>query len=102
LVKAAGTKTNANGNKTLKFYYGSTSVTFHPAVNDTTDWFFEATILFEAYNAQRIYWAGNLILRQYDTAAEDMSAADTTIKITGECAHASDVITQTMWVVESF
>ena len=101
-IKAAGTKTNSNGNKTLKFYYGLTSVTFSPASNDADDWFFEGTILFEDYNSQRIYWAGALAIRQYDTASEDMNAGDVTLKLTGECVNASDTVTQTMGIIETF
>ncbi len=101
-VFAAGTKTGTNGNKTLKFYFGATSVTFHNAANNADDWRFEATIFNTATNAQRISWVayGTIVIMQgYDTAAIDTTAS-VSIKITGECAHASDVITQTMWLIE--
>ena len=101
-ITGAGTKTNSNGNKTLKFYFGSTSVTFNAAANDTNDWRFEGMILFESSDAQRITWNGSGLTHQYDTSSEDITSGDITIKVTGECAHASDVITQTMWVVETF
>lgn len=103
-VRAVGTKTGGNGNKTIKFYFGSTSITVHPANNNAHDWQFEADIFNTALNAQRIRWQfidGDRDVMShyagYETGTEDTSAA-VTIKMTGECAHASDTITQTMWI----
>ena len=102
-VFAAGTKTGAGGNKTLKFYFGATSVTFHAAANNTNDWRFEAYVYNTgATNTQGISWVGYdgaTILQGYDTAAIDTTAA-VTMKITGECASAADTITQTLLLVE--
>jgi len=39
------------------------------------------------------------ILSGYDTSAID-TTSNATLKLTGECSHADDVITQTMWIVE--
>ena len=99
-VLAAGVKANSNGNKTIKFYFGATTFTVFPATNDTADWAFEATILFEDYNSQRIYWMGGGSVEQYHVGTEDMSAGSVEIKITGECANAGDTVTQTMWLLK--
>jgi hypothetical protein len=102
-IFAAGTKSGAGGNKTLKFYFGATAITFHAAANNENPWRFEAYI----YNtnnasAQGISWIGydgNTILQGYDTATVDTSAP-VTMKITGECTNGADTITQTLWLVE--
>lgn len=102
-VRAAGTKTNANGNKTIKFYLGATSWTVFPAANDVLSWAIEAEIYTTASNAQQIllkgYQNNTLVYAQPVTAAIDLTAT-ATMKVTGECANASDVITQTLWEVE--
>jgi hypothetical protein len=101
-VFAAGTKTNTNGNKTLNLYWGSGEYEFHAPASDENDWRLEAEIYNTAAAAQRISWKGwngATMLQGYETATEDTTGA-ITVKITGECAHASDVITQTMWKVE--
>lgn len=100
---AAGTKTNANGNKTVKLHVGSTAITVIAAANDVLDWRVEFTIENTAFNVQRISWVsynGAAMLSGYDTATEDTDAGTLTVKITGECANASDIVTQTMWHVE--
>ncbi len=105
-ITAAGTKTNLNGNKTLKMYFGTKSWTFGTATNDANDWRCEAMVFNAgATNTQRVTWIGShdstLIppLSGYETATED-TTADVIIKCTGECANASDTITQTMLIVE--
>jgi hypothetical protein len=101
-ITAAGTKAGANGNKTLKFYFGATAVTFHAAANNTNDWRFEAVIFNTATNKQVISWIGHdgaTPLQGYDTAAIDTTAA-VTVKITGECADGGDKITSQMFYIE--
>ena len=101
-ITASGTKTGAGGNKTLKFFFGITSVTFHAAANSTNDWRFEAVIFNTATNAQVITWIGHdgaTPLQGYDTAAID-TTADVIVKITGECANAGDTITQKIFSIE--
>lgn len=101
-VTAAGTKTGANDNKTIKFYFGATAITFHAAANNTNDWKFEATIFNTATNSQQISWTGwdgATPLQGYDTASID-TTADVTIKVTGECANAGDAILQKIFYVE--
>lgn len=109
-VHAAGTKTNANGNKTLKFYYGASTFTFVPAVNNALDWTLDVTIVQTAAAVQIVSWkstqsdsttAGNtLVLSGVEAWTEDTSSDDVTVKITGECAHSSDVITKKIFIME--
>jgi hypothetical protein len=108
-VHAAGTKTNANGNKTLKFYYGASTFTFVPAVNNVLDWTLDVTIVQTAASVQIVSWkstqsdsttAGNtLVLSGVEAWTEDTSSA-ITIKLTGECANDSDVITKKIFMLE--
>lgn len=106
-ITAFGTKTNANSeNKTLKFYFGSTAVTFHAAAADANDWRFVAEITnYRDDTNQIISWVGmngTTLLQGSDTASEDTTAGDITIKITGECATGTDAISQQALIVEAF
>jgi len=100
-IFAAGTKTGAAGNKTIKLYFGTTSWTVHPAANNELNWTLEAEIWNTAADAQRgwiRFWNDDtLVYADYITAAEDTSAGTFVIKLTGECADAGDTITQTMF-----
>ncbi len=101
-VIAAGTKSESNGNKTLKFYFGDVEIDFHAAANNTNDWRLEVNIFNVTAAIQRITWVGYdgaTPLTGYEAGTVDTSA-DVTMKVTGECAHADDTITQTMWIVE--
>ena len=103
-IIAAGTKTGGAGNKTIKFYFGSTAVTFNAAANDTNDWRFQGEIIATTNTAQRFTWVGfngTTITQGYDTASETLTSG-VTIKLTGECADAGDTITQTIFLVEKF
>lgn len=102
-IRAAGTKTNSNGNKTIKLHFGGTAWTFNAAANDTNDWSVDAEVWNIAVNSQRVRvlgWNGTTPYHDYGLASEATQSGDITIKITGECANASDVITQTMWTIE--
>ena len=107
-IIAAGTKTGANGDKTIKLHWGTSSWTVCAAANNQNDWRVEAIIFNTAVNAQRISWIGwdgATPLQGYETATIITCkmagwAADPIVKITGECADAGDTITQTMWIVE--
>ena len=108
-VTAAGIKTGANGNKTLKFHIGSSSLTFNAAANDVVDWVFKADIPFYAPTAASdsyyVIWMGfngATPLTGYEYWAEDNTAGAVTMKITGECADGGDVITQNTWMVEFY
>ena len=98
----AGTKTNANGNKTLKLHLGGSSWTIHPASNNEAEWFVEACIFNSATASQRIsiVASGTSTTSDYAASAIVDTAVDVTLKITGECADVNDIITQTLWFVE--
>jgi hypothetical protein len=101
-VTASGTKTGAGGNKTIKFYFGASSLTFHAAANNTNDWRFEAFIDNFATNGQTVTWIGwdgTTPLQGQEVFAID-TTANVTMKITGECADAGDTIVQYIWNVE--
>jgi hypothetical protein len=98
-IEASGTKENANGNKTIKLYFGSQSYTVHAAANNQNDWYVKARIGQLTTASQVITWEGwdgTTPLKGFETATED-STADIIVKLTGECAHGSDTITQRMW-----
>jgi hypothetical protein len=102
-VRAGGAKTGTNGNKTLKFYWGSdTPLTFHPAANDEIDWQFEATIQMYDKDTHRCIWKGFhvSITHGYTIFNDDLDLGDIEIKITGECADAGDVINCQYFEVE--
>ena len=103
-ILAAGTITGANDTKTIKLYFGTSSKTIiSAAAGDETKWEIEAEIFNTATNAQRIRWRGQesdgTLTSGYEAVSVD-TTANVTLKLTGECANASDTITQTMWIVE--
>lgn len=104
-VRATGTKTNANGNKTIKFHLGASNWTVFPAANDVLDWAFEADIYTSASNAQtlflKFYQNGALTYAAPVTAAIDLVGTSPVMKLTGEAANGADVITQTSFIVEA-
>lgn len=104
-IKAVGTISGTNNTKIIKLHFGSTSWTVVSAASgDVTDWQIEAEIFFTAAATQRIVWkaleSDGTILSGYETATEDLGSGDITCKLTGECANASDTITQTIWTVK--
>ncbi len=109
-IKAAGIKTGGGGNKTLKMYFGTSSFTFNVAANDTNDWRLECEMRFLDNGTggcaeQYLTWIGlngTTLLQGWENWTQDMTAGDITLKVTGECANAGDLITQTMWMVETF
>lgn len=108
-VVASGKKTGTSDDKILKFYFGSTSLTFNASNNDEEDWAFYANILFKDPNVQDITWhggrTGSYSNAQAETWYEDLSAGDITMKITAECLddpNANDFVVQHMWIVESY
>jgi parallel beta-helix repeat protein len=104
-VTGAGTKTGGNGNKTIKFYLGTGTFTFNVAANDTNDWRVQVEILLRTSNSQYVTWTGwngTTITQGHETWTQDLGAASKDLKITGECAHADDVINNLVWLVETF
>jgi hypothetical protein len=103
-IKAAGTKTGAAGNKTVKLYFGTDSFTVLPAANNENDWYVEAEVVTTDSNANRMSWRawdGTTITQGYEAFNED-TTAEITVKLTGECANGADTISQTMWSIERF
>jgi len=104
-ILAAGVKSGTAGNKTIKLYFGSSSVTVVPASNDFSNWRVEAYIFNRwSTGAQAISWVsfyGTHREEGVSTFSQD-TTQDFTIKMTGECADAADTISQTLWVVERF
>jgi hypothetical protein len=102
-LRAAGTKTGANGTKTISLFLGPTGWVVHSPANDTNDWYIEAEIMFVSPTEQRISWRclnGATSTQGYETAAVDLSATSMDVYLTGKCNSINDTITQTMWVVE--
>jgi len=103
-ICAAGTKTGANGNKTLKWYWGVDAITFHAAANDENDWQLETTVLFFDNDSVRLMLRGynnTTLIQDYSgISGNDLDAGDITTKLTAECAHADDEITLAFWRVE--
>jgi len=101
-VVAAGQITGANGNKTVKFYFGAYSFTVHPAANDTEDWRCYVTIQRSASAVQRITCLGihgTTVVHESSTDGSEDMTGDVTMKVTGECADAGDTITSKIWDV---
>lgn len=105
-ITAFGQKGGSAGNKTIKFYFGSTVIAFHAAANNTNDWRFVAEILnYRDDTDQYISWVGydgSTVTQGYDQAAEDTTGGDITIKFTGECADAADTVYQNALIIERF
>ena len=104
-IEAAGTKTNGSAEaKTIYLRIDNAAITVLSAVTTATDWKFEAVIVNTATNAQRISWVfhdGVTVTQGYHTTTED-TTADFGIKLTGLVGGTgTDIITQTMWNIES-
>ena len=98
-ISAAFANTGANDTKTGKFHFGASEWTIYPANNDQYEWFADIVITIISKNSQKLTIQttdGNnaIVYNQYTTAAIDLTAADTTVKFTGECANAGDTVTQ--------
>lgn len=103
-IVAAGTKVNtASNQKTLKFYFGSTSVSFISLSTANTYWKFEAYVYNITSSSQIISWwavDGTTITQGTSSAAVD-TTADVVVKITGEVGNTgTDTISQKVWLVE--
>lgn len=99
-VKAAGNIQNSNGNKTIKFYFGTYVFVIHSAANDTNEWNLSATIQRLSTSSQRITAVsinGTSVTQASGTQGTEDMSADVLMKVTGECADALDTITQKVW-----
>ncbi len=104
VLRAAGQKTGAGGNKTIKFYIGATAFTIFTPANDALNWYCEVTIMIANADTsqQRLIINasnGGTWTTVYGTAAIN-SLADMTLKFTGQCANAGDTVTQEMFIVQ--
>lgn len=99
-VVGRGIKIGANNNKTIKFYFGGVAYTAIPAANDQLAWEIRATIIVDAYNSQRIGIVGisgtSIVYNAFADGAVDMTGGDVTVKFTGQCVHADDIVRQYM------
>jgi hypothetical protein len=104
-ITAGGSKTDgSNEQKTIKFHFASESFTMLSNNQTADDWFCEITVLnANSVSAQRIMWkftTGGVVTEGYNTTARN-TTSEIVIKLTGEVGGTgTDVITQTMWVVE--
>jgi len=101
----AGTKSGAGGNKTIKFYWGGTAYIVHAAANNANDWRIYVEILYHGATFREMGgagWDGSTPLQGYEDGVINMSAADTILKFTGECADAGDAIQQNQVLIEVF
>jgi hypothetical protein len=101
----AGSKAGAGGQKTIKFYFGSTSITlFDSAAPNIGDWHFQIVVMMSSNVVQRLHYFGfdgTTVIQGYATPTETLTTGFTA-KFTGECANAGDTITQLLWFVEKF
>lgn len=94
VIETFGTKTGGAGNKTIKFYFGATAVTVHPAANDEEDWHLRVKVVNFNAGIQRLWWTlteASSVQAGYEELAIDTTAS-VTVKTTGECADAADNI----------
>jgi hypothetical protein len=102
-VLAAGMKEHGAGNKTILFYFGTCSITFHAAANNENDWRFEADV----YNmgeaaVQGITWKGydgSTLLQGYDECTVDTTSA-VTVKLEAVVAGNGDHVHQNIWRID--
>ena len=105
-IKASGTITGSNGNKTIKFYFGATAYTLHTAANNTGDWSADIYIYQHTDRATQaldilVYHGSAVLLNDHATGAVTTTST-VAIKLTGECADAGDTITQNTMLIEGY
>ena len=100
-VTSNGIKTGANGNKTIKFHVGDDAVEVFPAANNENAW--QLDVMLYCIGATiSVVWKlldGAAFTQGHTAVTQDVSAAFD-IKLTGECAHTDDTITQQNMFVE--
>lgn len=110
IIKASGTKSGGNDTKKIKFYYGSSNLTFVPAVNNTLDWEFEAIVIQTEAAVQKVVWKstqsdsttpGNTLkLSGQEAWTEDTAGVTVNFQIKGTCANAADAIVKEIFMIE--
>lgn len=94
-IVACGKKTGANGNKTIKLYWGSQVIgTIGPA-NNIHDWIIEAVVNLCDTQTQHIFAKGqegsSALFTTYTGGTQD-TQKEVIVKVTGECADAGDTV----------
>jgi len=106
-ILATGTITGTNDAKTVKIYFGAKAMTVvSAAAGDATEWRAEAWVFNNGNTSvQRIHFEGiesdgTRLVDYFTTSAID-TTSDISIKLTGECANAGDVISQKTFLIET-
>ena len=97
-VVAWGEMTGTNDNKRVNLVIGSTSIAAIPVASTADDWRIESDIWISSYAVQKcstIGYRGTAIVGNIVGSAAESMLSDVTIKCTGICTNAADVITQT-------
>ena len=105
-VRASGWSEGAAGNKTVKLYFGSHSVTVCPP-GALADWQLEASIrimngVSNSINVDWKFWKNGspATISSGMTAFAEATTVDVPVKLTGQCANGADIVHQSTWVVE--
>ncbi len=104
-IKAAGTKTGAAGNKTVKLYFGSTAVATIPAANNTNGWEFEAWVMNNSNAGAQgvrvhVYDASTLTVSQVDLT--EAITENILVKVSGQCVNGGDAVVNNFFMLQRF
>jgi len=94
---AWGRNTGAAGTKTIKFYWGATAYTVHPADNNASEWRLDVEIQNGSFSSQRIWLlmrTGGIITFDDYTTASVVTTEAVSVKLTGQLSDGSDSISQ--------
>jgi hypothetical protein len=87
---------NANGNKTLKYYFGATNITIRDVATPAYDSVHRITTYLSATNSHKTVSLGvntnNTAFCVLGSGSDDITSGSITVKITGECANSADTI----------
>lgn len=104
-IKAAGTKTGAAGNKTIKLYFGTAVIATIGPLNDTNTWEVEAWVMNNSNaGAQTIQvktWNASTPTRTVIAATQDITA-DILVKVTAEVVDAADSVANNFFIFKRF
>ncbi len=94
-ITACGKKTGANGNKTIKVYWGSQVIGTIGPSNNTSDWIIEAVVTITDTQTQHIFAKGqegsSALFTTYTGGTQD-TQKEVIVKVTGECANSGDTV----------
>jgi parallel beta-helix repeat protein len=94
---AWGRNTGAAGTKTIKFYWGATAYTVHPADNNASEWRLDVEIQNVSSSSQCIWLlmrTGGIITSDDYTTASVVTTEAVSVKLTGQLSDGSDSISQ--------